>query len=165
MRDGEVMTIPLDIEGLVQGEVFVLALQGERLLLTGPDGPQPWRIELHGRDHPMEELRQVVLRSMPDLRLLHSTSWRWQGQAVVLTFVGVAELNPDRAGKVVLESPLARGVATAAPAAIDEDQVLQHALRHLAWLAREDPAVRDTLDAGWHQALARFIPATFQQIE
>lgn len=164
MRDGEHMTIPLDIEGPVEGEVFVVARQGKRLLLTGPDGPRPWRIELHGRDNPMEELRQVILRSIPDLQLLHSTSWRWQDQAVVLTFIGVAEFNSDQASRLITASALARGEATAAPTHIEEDQVLHHALRHLAWLAREDPAVKEILDADWHQALAGYVPATFQQI-
>lgn len=35
-----------DVDSPVQAEVFVVWLDGDRLQLTGPDGPQPWI--LHG---------------------------------------------------------------------------------------------------------------------
>lgn len=158
------MSFTLDIEGPVEGEVFIVALRGDGLVLTGPDGPQGWRIELHGRENPMEELRSIVRASLPDLRLLHSTSWRWEEGAVVLTFIGVADPDPDLAFRQVAHVGLARGGADAAPDAIAHDQVLHHALRHLAWLAREDPVVKEALDAGWHEALTGYVPATFEQL-
>ena len=49
---------------------------------------------------------------------------------------------------------LARGGATTAPAAIGTAQVVEHGLRHLAWLAEDDPVVAARLDDPWRQALA-----------
>lgn len=158
------VSVPIDISGPVQGEVFIVALKRDRLVLTGPDGPRPWLIELQGGDNPLDEVRRVIVPLLPGLRLLHSTSWRWQGMAVTLTFIGVVDHDPSMKDKEVVPVPTARGKATAAPTAIHEDQVLHHSLRHLAWLARGDDIVRDVLDAEWHAALAGYVPATFEQI-
>src|SRR5256885_6472098 len=35
-----------DVDSPVQAEIFVVWLDGDRLQLTGPDGPQPWVIQL-----------------------------------------------------------------------------------------------------------------------
>ncbi|MDH3251111.1 MAG: hypothetical protein OEQ47_19235 [Acidimicrobiia bacterium] len=51
------------------------------------------------------------------------------------------------------------------PESIDEAQVLEHALRHLAWLAAEDEVVASTLDDGWHEALSHYVPEPFRQLE
>ena len=166
-KHGEVTTNPvLDIEGPVRGELFVVFEDDGEIYLTGPEGPRPWLIETHGRENPMEEIRRTATGLLDDLLLLHSTSWRWEGSAVILTFLAAVKRGEGQARRLGAESGnLARGSATAAPAAIDSDQVLHHALRHLAWLVREDEAAGAALSEGWRQALSHFVPATFQQIE
>lgn len=154
----------LDIEGPVRGEVFVVFEKGGEIFLTGPDGPRGWLIETHGREHPMEEIKRTVSDLLPDLFLLHSTSWRWEVATVVLTFIAAVNGGEGESRRLSAGKDLARGSATAAPSIIDTDQVLYHALRHLAWLAKEDQAVAALLSPAWRKALERYVPATFQQI-
>ena len=54
----------------------------------------------------------------------------------------------------VARTDLARSEATVAPRDIATDQVVEHALRHLAWLAEDDPVVRGELPPAWRAALA-----------
>jgi hypothetical protein len=51
----------------------------------------------------------------------------------------------------------------AAPKAIGVEAVLEHALRHLSWLVKDDPAVTQAL-AGWKDALAAFQPEPFRAL-
>ncbi len=161
------MSLPFDVEGPVRAEVFVVGMQDGAIVLTGPDGPQAWHVQTHGQAHPMEEVRAVVERALPGVTLFHSTSWRWDRSSVVLTFVAVlgGEVGDAMAAVQVGRAALARGAATRAPAVIDHGQVLEHALRHLAWLAQEDDVVAATLDDDWHAALAGHVPAPFEQLE
>ncbi|MEA2670080.1 MAG: hypothetical protein QOG45_300, partial [Chloroflexota bacterium] len=48
-----------------------------------------------------------------------------------------------------------------APASLDVEQVLHHALRHLAWLRREDPEIAATLDPAWASPLGAYLPEPF----
>jgi len=141
----------------------VLEEAGE-IFLSGPDGPRAWLIETHGQENPMEEVRRTASRLLSNLILLHSTSWRWEGSSVVLTFIAVVTEAEGMPRLIAPGGELARGTATEAPSDVDSDQVLLHALRHLAWLAKEDPVVRAELSAGWRSALLKYVPATFQQI-
>ena len=59
---------------------------------------------------------------------------------------------------------LARSEATVAPLDIATDQVVEHALRHLAWLAVDDPVVRGELSPAWRAALARYVPEPFRNL-
>ncbi len=159
------MGLPFDVEGPVRAEVFVVACVDGGIVLTGPDGPQAWHVETHGGDHPMDEVRGVVERAIPDLTLFHSTSWRWDHGSVVLTFLAVVPADAVTAAVPIGRAELARSGATRAPAVIGSIQVLEHALRHLAWLAREDEVVARTLDDGWHAALRGYVPAPFEQLQ
>jgi len=42
--------------------------------------------------------------------------------------------------------------------------VLEHGLRHLAWLAKEDPVVIATLNDDWKQVLADYRPEPFRNL-
>lgn len=159
------MGLPFDVEGPVRAEVFVVACAEGGIVLTGPDGPQAWHVETHGGDHPMDEVRAVVDRAIPDLMLFHSTSWRWDHGSVVLTFLAVAPRAAVTAAAPIGRTALARSGATRAPAVIGSLQVLEHALRHLAWLAREDDVVAAALDDRWHAALQGYVPAPFEQLQ
>jgi hypothetical protein len=158
--------LPLDIDGPVQAEIFVLWLHGDRLELTGPCGPEPWLVELGSGEHPLDTAARIARANLGSVRLLHSTSWRRDREAVILTFVAIIDAPPDAAmaSAPVARADLARSQATAAPAEIGWRQVLEHGLRHLAWLAREDPAVRQELSPAWHEALAGYVPEPFRAL-
>ena len=100
--------------------------------------------------------------------LVHSTSWRHEDRRIILTYVAAIEPPGDMAADSLVAVPvrraeLARGDATSAPAVIAVDAVIEHALRHLSWLVRDDPAVMRALD-GWKQTLADFEPEPFRAL-
>jgi hypothetical protein len=59
---------------------------------------------------------------------------------------------------------LARSQATTAPRGIATEAVIEHGLRHLAWLVEDDPVVAATLDAGWRALLADHVPEPFRAL-
>jgi hypothetical protein len=42
--------------------------------------------------------------------------------------------------------------------------VVEHGLRHLAWLASDDPVVRAELPEAWQAALAGYVPEPFRAL-
>jgi hypothetical protein len=159
--------VEFEVEGPVQAEVFVVWRNGERLELTGPCGAAPWYIEVGAGEHPLEVVNRVATEALGKPRLVHSTSWRRDREAVILTFLVVVAANQvdgEFESASIGRSDLARSAATAAPAAISYGQVLEHALRHLAWLARDDPVVRTELEREWHVLLGSYVPEPFQAL-
>lgn len=161
------MSLPLDVEGPVRAEVFTLAMTDHGLVLTGPCGAAPWHIEIHDREHPLDSVRRIVEDVLEDVWLVHSTSWRWDSGTVTLTFVVVIGAGSigTMEHTVVGRTALARSAATATPATIGTGQVLEHSIRHLAWLAREDDEVIATLTPPWHEALLTYVPEPFRQLD
>jgi hypothetical protein len=154
------------VEGPVQLEVFVLRMRAGMPELAGPCGPDPWYIEVTAEDDPVEVVSRLSRNLMGEPVLVHSTSWRRARGAVVLSFVVV---NADDqashlAGIPISRVELARSEATSAARAIAAAQVLEHGLRHLAWLAREDPVVIAALNDDWKRALADYRPEPFRNI-
>lgn len=103
-----------------------------------------------------------------EARILHSTSWRHDGEHVILTYLAVVDapavLNENLVPEAVGRSDLARGAATAAPSSIAVDQVVEHALRHLAWLVHDDPVVAAALPE-WAPLVAAYVPEPFRQLQ
>jgi hypothetical protein len=155
-----------DIEGPVQAEAFVVWLHGQRIELTGPCGAAPWLLELGRTDHPVEVVERIVRDQLGEPLLVHSTSWRRDREAVILSFVVVigAELVAGMESLPIEHVELARSEATAAPRAIAHGQVLEHALRHLAWLASDDPVVAAILSSDWKAALSSYTPEPFRAL-
>jgi hypothetical protein len=155
-----------DVEGPVRAEIFLVWLNGRRLELTGPDGPTPWIVQLDDAEHPVEVVERIVTGIVGPPALLHSTSWRRTGASVILSFVVV--IGPEQVGDMqsapVGRSELARSEATRAPAHIGHGQVLEHGLRHLAWLAQDDAVVKARLSSDWHDALADYVPEPFRSL-
>lgn len=153
-----------DVEGPVQAEVFVIWLNGNRLELTGPDGPQPWLIELGPTEHPVEIVDRIVRDVVGPPLLVHSTSWRRDREAVILSFMVVIEpyLAASLASRPIGRAELARSEATAAPHEIAYDQVVEHGIRHLAWLVADDPVVAGQLSEAWRRVLANYVPEPFR---
>jgi hypothetical protein len=156
--------IPIDVQGPVTIEVFTVCRRGDGLMLTGPCGAEPWLIESGGGEHPLETAVRIIEGALPDSLLVHSTSWRFERNAVILTFLAVIEEPGDIKLAPVGRADLARNAEHSAPSGISYGQVLEHALRHLAWLASDDDVVKQALDDGWHQTLASYVPEPFQQL-
>src|SRR3954453_10525752 len=149
-----------DVDSPVQAEVFVVWLDGDRIHLTGPDGPQPWILQLGPSEHPVEVVDRIVRDVVGPPILVHSTSWRRDRDAVILSFVVVigADLVDGMASVAIDRAELARSEATAAPADIAVGAVVEHGLRPLAWLVQDDPVVAAELPLGWQPVLAGTSP-------
>jgi hypothetical protein len=157
---------PWAVEGPVQAEVFVLRMRAGRPELAGPCGPDPWYIEVAAEDDPVEVVSRLSRNLMGEPILVHSTSWRRARGAVVLSFVVVNSDGqaPQLAGVPITRIELARSGTTSAAKTIASAQVLEHGLRHLAWLAREDQTVIDALSEEWKGVLAQYVPEPFRNI-
>jgi hypothetical protein len=157
-----------DIGGPVVAEIFVVWLNGDALELTGPCGAAPWLVELGRTDHPVEIVDRMVRDVVGEPVLVHSTSWRRDDErgTVILSFVVVIEraLVGTMVSATIGRADLARSGATAAPTAIAHEQVVEHGLRHLAWLAQDDPVVRTELSADWQRVLAPYVPEPFRNL-
>ena len=155
-----------DVDSLVQAEVFVVWLDGDRIQLTGPDGPRAWYLQLGTTDHPVEVVDRIVRDTVGPPILVHSTSWRRDRDAVILSFVVV--IGPEAVGSMasvpIDRAELARSEATAAPHAIATSAVVEHGLRHLAWLVVDDPVVAAELPDAWHPVLAGYVPEPFRAL-
>jgi hypothetical protein len=137
------------------GRVVRLSPQHADSFLVGwPAGAQPEVVAARALDS--LGIKPVVL---------HSTSWRHAAGEVVLTYLAVVESNapvPESwLVQPIAHAELARGDATAPPPAIGVGQVLEHALRHLAWLVREDELIAKTLP-GWQALLEGYVPEPFR---
>jgi CRP-like cAMP-binding protein len=114
------------------------------------------------RDAIVDVLNRHGVRSV----LFHSTSWRYEEDVLRLTYLAVIA---DPAGAPLRVQParrqeLARGGRTAEPTRVAVEQVLEHALRHLAWLLHDDADVARTLGDDWADALAAYEPEPFRAL-
>lgn len=144
----------------------MLRLNGGLPELAGPCGPDPWYIEVGADDDPVEVVGRLTRNLMGEPLLVHSTSWRRAKGSVILTFVVVNHDGqaPQVAGIPIGRAELARSGATHAAPAIAHEQVLEHGLRHLAWLAKDDETVRMVLSEDWKRVLAGYIPEPFRHL-
>ena len=71
------------------------------------------------------------------------------------------DLNENLWDEPVSRADLARGDAMAPPPEIGVSQVLEHALRHLSWLVKDDDAVRAALP-DWVAFLGTYEPEPFR---
>ena len=155
-----------DVDSPVQAEVFVVWLDDERIQLTGPDGPQAWHLQLGQTEHPVEVVDRIVRDVVGPPTLVHSTSWRRDRGAVMLSFVVVIppELVGSMASVPIGRAELARSEATVAPRDIAVEAVVEHGLRHLAWLVEDDPSVAAELPAAWRPILETYVPEPFRAL-
>jgi hypothetical protein len=156
----------IDVEGPVQAEVFVVWLHDGRVELTGPCGSAPWVIEIGEAEHPVDVVTRLVRDVIGPPVVVHSTSWRRDRGAVILSFVVVidAALVGSMESVPVTRADLARSEATAAPRAIAYAQVVEHGLRHLAWLVHDDPVVAAELSPAWAGVLTDYVPEPFRAL-
>jgi hypothetical protein len=154
------------VTGPVQAEIIALALVDATIVLTGPCGAAPWYVQLGQEANPTKIVAAIARANLGEPVVLHSTSWRHARGGVVLTYVAV--IDPARATGLetapIGRADLARGQATSEPARVPAASVIEHGLRHLAWLAKDDPVVEAALPAGWHAALAAYRAEPFRQL-
>jgi hypothetical protein len=154
------------VDGPVQAEIMLLALIHGQLVLTGPCGAAPWYVEVGQDADPTAVVAAISRLNVGEPAVVHSTSWRHARGGVVLTFVAVydAEAISGFASVPVERHELARGEATTAPRQISAGPVIEHGLRHLAWLAGDDAAVAGALPPGWLSALDGYLPEPFRHL-
>ena len=138
----------------------------EVVLLSATSGGLRYRMRtatLAGRRHPDDVARDLAGLADEPAGLLHSTSWRFHRNRVVLTYAALPDPDPDphRAAPVPAggcapsDDPLAP-----APGRVTAGDVAVHACRHLAYLRHTDPLVAGRAPAApalW-QWLERFSP-------
>jgi hypothetical protein len=140
---------------LVDGRIVCLKpAHADSFLVGWPAGAKP-------EDTAAGALRRLGLQP----QVLHSTSWRHAGNEVVLTYLAVVapDLPPSWETTAVSHTELARGDVAAPPPTIAVGQVLEHALRHLAWLTKEDEVIRRALPA-WSGVLESYVPEPFRAL-
>lgn len=154
------------VEGPVQAEAFVLRLRRGVVELAGPCGPDAWYMEVGQDEDPVEVVMRLATNLMGTPLLVHSTSWRRARGSVVLSFIVVIDghQGEEFPGLPVVRADLARSTATEAPRSILASQVIEHGLRHLSWLAREDRAVQAVLSDEWRGALVAYVPEPFRHL-
>jgi hypothetical protein len=149
-------------------EVLPVGLGRDGLYWMKPVHADSLRVGLPPSSRPAEVVLDV-LKSYPLAAIVvHSTSWRHEEARIILTYVAAIESPGDLASDSLVAVPvrraeLARGGARSAPEEIAIDAVLEHALRHLSWLARDDPAVSSALES-WKPVLAGFEPEPFRAL-
>lgn len=143
----------------------MLRLNGATPELAGPCGPEPWYIEV-GNEDPTAVVLRLATDLMGEPLLVHSTSWRRARGSVILSFLVVNSDGQavELAGIPVGRADLARGAAASPPVAIAHQQVLEHALRHLAWLVKDDVTVHSALGPSWRQLLEGYVPEPFRSL-
>jgi hypothetical protein len=146
-------------------EAVVLYLDSDGIRHLVPRGDETVR----ARWDPDLDPNEVIVDAVADLGLrpfmVHSTSWRVVGQWILLTFLVAVEPPariPDACeAELVTRVELARGQAIGPAPKVRLSQVVEHGLRHLAWLVREDEAINQAL-AGWSRALSVYTPEPFR---
>lgn len=146
-------------------EAIVLYLDDDGIRHLSPHGRQtvraPWDPDLDPHEVIVDAVAELGLMPI----MVHSTSWRVVHQLILLTFLVAVEppSNVPYAFEVelVTRAELARGRATGPPPQVHLSQVVEHGLRHLAWLVREDDAIHEAL-ADWSRALSGYEPEPFR---
>jgi hypothetical protein len=149
-------------------EVLPVGLRDGALFWMKPMHADSLRVGLPTDAKPGEVVLDVLRWYPLEPVVVHSTSWRHEDSRIILTYVAVVEppssLPPDSLLTLpVMRTELVRSEAMSAPTSIGVDAVVEHALRHLSWLVRDDPAVTKAL-SGWRKVLAGFEPEPFRAL-
>lgn len=146
-------------------EAVVLYLDDDGIKHLSPFGRETARAAWDRDLDPHEAVVDAVAALGLAPLMVHSTSWRVVRDLIVLTFLVAVETPvrmPDGCVvELVSRAELARGGATGPPPQVHLSQVVEHGLRHLAWLVREDHAIRTAL-ADWAAVLSAYDPEPFR---
>ena len=146
-------------------EALFVCRRGDRIATLRPVHAPSLQLGWKLGAEPGDVIIAAATRYGLDPIVVHSTSWRYEHDRLVLTYLAVVtppeELSAFLVEDVVVRSDLARGDTLTPPGDIDVTQVVEHALRHLAWLTVDDPAIATAL-AGWKTTLAAYEPEPFR---
>lgn len=139
-------------------ELIPVGLDREGLFWIRPLHADSLRVGLPASARPAEVVVDV-LKSYPLTAVaVHSSSWRHEGATTVLTYVAVVE--PDAAAAATASLAVIRLCAGEAHA---HGPVVEHAVRHIAWLRLNEPALGAAL-ATWDGVLAGLDPEPFRAL-
>lgn len=146
-------------------EAVVLYLEDGGIRHLSPHGSQtvraPWDPDLDPHEVIVDAVAELGLTPI----MVHSTSWRVVRQLILLTFLVVVEpprhIPATYEVQLVTRTRLARGRAIGPPPEVHLSQVVEHGLRHLAWLVREDEVIHEAL-ADWSRTLSQYEPEPFR---
>ncbi|MDQ6918651.1 MAG: cyclic nucleotide-binding domain-containing protein [Candidatus Dormibacteraeota bacterium] len=162
---GRLPGVPGDEAGAPAFEILPVRLVEGLIHLLRPTGSSSWLVDAA----PGRSAGELVGASLAavglDAAIVHSTSWRQVGGRLVLTYLAVLSERAAAPGfedSVIGRTDLARGGTHGAPAAIDVTQVVEHGLRHLSWLSRDDPVLGPALGSEWLAKVAEYQPEPFR---
>lgn len=148
-------------------EILPVRLREGRLHSIGPQHADSFIVAWPTGHKPEEVAMGALDRLGLAPIVLHSTSWRNVGDEVILTYLAVVAPHhpiPDQWSEApIARSDLARGEATVPPTGIAVGQVIEHGLRHLSWLIKDDPVIRVSLPE-WEPHLAEYTPEPFRAL-
>lgn len=161
----EKMGITVEVWPVAADEAGIWLISGGDALRWGPvmaDG------DVH---YEAETLLRGFGLALDEVPVIHSTSWRPDGPAIVLTYMAVVKAD----GYVLETWPQAAPVTAALPAAVGKApphaaaevpvprvvDVLLHGIRHLKFLAGPDGDAETAaaLDANWRRSVSSLQPA------
>lgn len=149
-------------------EILIVALESGSTVWLKPEHGDTLRVGLPANAKPGDVVIETLGRYDLTPRVVHSTSWRHEAGRVVLSYIAVvdppASLPPGTLVRTpVARADLARGDATAPPPEIGVLQVIEHALRHLSWLVKDDPVIGQALP-DWIPMLESYQPEPFRAL-
>jgi hypothetical protein len=149
-------------------EILPLALRDGRVWLLHPVDLPSWRVPATAEMAPGPLIGGALEARGLRGEVVHSTSWRYEQSALVLTYLAIVAPDPAPpagfAAAPVQRADLARGSARDAPDAIAVAQVVEHGLRHLAWLSTDDPVIGAELSPAWREVVAAYAPEPFRAL-
>lgn len=150
-------------------EVFPIFLRAGTLHYVHPADASSLQIQVHSSEHPRDVVSDAIAQLGSTSLVIHSTSWRFEKGSLILSYLVAAStsgpLSEGMRATSIVRRNLARGTATQPPQTIDIEEVVEHGLRHLAWLVRDDPAVRDALREEWAGTLDAYYPQPFSALD
>ena len=149
-------------------EILPVYLRSGEIWWLRPRARPSLQVDGGGSGHPGDAVASTLKGYGVHPIAVHSTSWRFEQGRLVVTYLAVLEDSDPAAlgfqATEVRRRELARGTAFDPPPTIEIDHVVEHALRHLAWLGRDDPVIRDLLHGGWFRALEAYEPEPFRSL-
>jgi hypothetical protein len=139
VKDGSVAGSPVAVE------VLLLSEQDELLRYRSTSAPL---------DSAAPDDLAAALAALDDRHgVLHSTSWRFAGDGIVLTYIALPDPQPDLPTRAVgLGQVVSSGDPQEPNASADLDSVAAHACRHLAFVADNDFSVAEAIER--HRSIA-----------
>lgn len=165
-------------------EILPVTLEAEQVVVLyrcEDDKAQPWLVPHQAGTHPNDAILARLERCFgdrfePEASIVHSTSWRYcqRNERLILTYLVVLprhawgdtrvashHMMACRLGKV----EQARGDHVSPPEKIKMNNILAHALDHLAMLSTSDERINEILEAGWRGVLATRRPKPAGYVE